>query len=137
MSLFSRKYYVYPEIQRPLIKYVVISVLCVSFLQSALVYFSMKWLGVQTGADISIVVDYRILGAWQKLLYVSILVPITMNFILGFGFILFFSNRFAGPLYRLERELDLYLDGSQKNLNVKFRESDFLQPLANKINRLK
>ncbi len=96
----------------------------------------MKWLEAKTQADISIVVDYRILGAWKNLLYFSVLVPMVMNFVLGFFILLYVSNKFAGPLFRLERELDLYLSGKKEMLHVQFRDSDFLQSLAKKINLL-
>lgn len=136
MNIFRKKYYIYPELQKPLIKFILASVLVVTLVQSIMIYWAMKWLEAKTQADISIVVDYRVLGAWRNLLYLSILVPMIMNFILGFITVLFVSNKFAGPLFRLERELDLFLSGQKPKLSVQFRENDYLHSLAKKINLL-
>lgn len=137
MNLLRRKYYIYPELQRPLIKFVILSIFVVSLVQSMLIYFSMKWLESTIQADISIVVDYRVLGPWKNLLYFSIVLPLLMNLCLGFCFLLFVSNKFAGPLFRLERELDLYLAGEKEILAVKIRDSDYLHSLVQKVNRLR
>ncbi len=136
INLLKRKYYIYPEIQKPLIKIVVVSVILVSVFQSALIFFSMRWLEKTIQADISIVVDYRVFGPWKSLLYFSVFTPLLMNFTFGFFFLLFFSNRFAGPLFRLERDLDGFLNGDKKVLNIQFRERDYLHSLAAKINSL-
>ena len=137
INLLRRKYYIYPEIQKPLIKFVLISVVCVSALQSAFIFFSMRWLESTIQADISIIVDYRVLGRWRNLLYISVLIPMLMNIFLGFFFLLFVSNRFAGPLFRLERELDRFLSGDKNDLNIQFRDRDYLHSLAKKINSLR
>ena len=137
MNLLRRKYYIYPELQKPLIKFVLLSIVFVSTVQSLLIFASMRWLQMKTQLDLSIVVDHRVLGPWKMLLYFSILLPMIMNLFLGFGLILFVSNKFAGPLFRLERELDLHLSGQKENLSVQFRDDDFLHSLAKKVNQLK
>lgn len=137
MNLFRKKYYVYPELQRPLIKFIVVSLLLMTVVQGFLIFLSMKWLEAKTQTNISIVIDYRVLGPWKNLLYFSILVPMVMNVLFGFGIILFVSNKFAGPLFRLERELDLFITNKKSNLQVQFREGDYLHSLALKINQLK
>ena len=45
------------------------------------------------------------------------------------------SHRIAGPLFRLEKELDTRLRGDRKG-PIKLREHDELKNLAEKINRL-
>lgn len=137
VNFLRRKYYIYPELQKPLIKFIFASIFIVSAVQSLFIYFSMKWLEAKTQVDMSIVVDYRVLGPWKSLLYVSVLLPMFLNFILGFFILLYVSNKFAGPLFRLERELDMHLSGQKPTLHVQFRDSDFLQSLAKKINLLK
>ncbi len=136
MNIFRKKYYIYPELQRPLIKFIVASLSVVTVVQCFLIFLSMKWLESKTQANISIVVDYRVLGPWKNLLYFSIFVPMVMNILFGFGIILFVSNKFAGPLFRLERELDLFIDKKKTKLQVQFREGDYLHSLAQKINQL-
>jgi signal transduction histidine kinase len=45
------------------------------------------------------------------------------------------SHRIAGPIYRLEKELDSRLNGKEIN-PIKLREGDELKALADKINSL-
>lgn len=136
MNIFRKKYYIYPELQRPLIKFVVTSFIIMTVVQCFLIFLSMKWLEAKTQANMSIVVDYRVLGPWKNLLYFSVFAPMVMNIFFGFGIILFVSNKFAGPLFRLERELDLFIGNKKSKLQVQFREGDYLHSLAQKINQL-
>ncbi len=137
MKFLRRKYYIYPELQKPLVKFVLLSIVFVSVVQSILVFASMRWLQMKTQVDLSIVVDHRVFGPWKMLLYFSVIIPMIMNLFLGFCFILFVSNKFAGPLFRLERELDLHLSGQKENIFVQFRDNDFLHSLAKKVNQLR
>lgn len=136
-NIFRKTYFIYPEIQRPLIKMVIFGLILVTLFQCGFIFLSMKWLEAKIQADISIVVDYRVLGPWRNLLYLSVLFPIVINALIGLAFILYVSNRFAGPLFRLERELDRYLNHENEVLEVKFRKDDYLHALANKINKLR
>jgi hypothetical protein len=45
------------------------------------------------------------------------------------------SHRIAGPVYRIEKELDDIIEGKKKRL-IMLREKDELKGLADKINRL-
>ncbi len=137
MNIFRKTYFIYPEIQRPLIKMVIFSLVVISLFQCGFIFLSMKWLEAKIQADMTIVVDYRVFGPWKNLLYYSVFLPLVMNFIVGLSFILYVSNRFAGPLFRLERELDRYLGGETQELIVKFRKDDYLHTLAEKVNQLK
>lgn len=137
MNILRRKYYIYPEIQRPLVKQVTISLVVVCIIQCLLIYLSMKWLESRMQAEMSLFVDYRVLGPWRNLLYISVFVPIVINFAIGIFFVLYVSNKFAGPLFRLERELDLYLSDQKPELVINFRTDDYLHRLAGKINQIK
>lgn len=59
-------------------------------------------------------------------------IPILFVFV---GFILIFSNRIAGPLYRLEKTLDKLIQGEDVE-TIKLRKRDDLKPLISKINAL-
>jgi methyl-accepting chemotaxis protein len=48
---------------------------------------------------------------------------------------IFLSHRIAGPLYRLERHLDEVAEGKDPK-DVKFREGDYYQPLAEACNKV-
>ena len=115
---------------------VILSLVLISLFQCGFIFLSMKWLEAKIQADMTIVVDYRVFGPWKNLLYLSVFFPLVMNFLIGLGFILYVSNRFAGPLFRLERELDRYLKRENETLKVKFRKDDYLHSLAEKINQL-
>jgi hypothetical protein len=136
MNIFRKTYFIYPEIQKPLIKMIIFSLVLITVFQCGFIYLSMKWLESKIQADMTIVVDYRVLGPWRNLLYISVCFPVVMNAIVGLAFILYVSNRFAGPLFRLERELDRYLNNENEALSVKFRKDDYLHTLAEKINLL-
>ena len=137
MNLLRRKYFIYPEIQLPLLKQIAIGLILLTILQVGGVILSMHWLEAVSKADISIVVDQRVLGPWKTLLFLSVCIPIVLNMAIGLSIVLYVSNRFAGPLFRLEKEIDLFLKGEKKELNVKFRNNDYLHSLAEKINKLK
>ena len=49
------------------------------------------------------------------------------------AFIMIFSNRIAGPLYRLEKTLDKLIQGEDVEI-IKLRKKDDLKPLISKIN---
>ncbi|MBC7420483.1 MAG: hypothetical protein H7328_07110 [Bdellovibrio sp.] len=133
MNVFRRKLFIYPEIQTPLLKQVMGALFLLSILQILGVSLSMVWLRYQTQMAVELVVDYRLLQPWKNLLYMSIVIPIIVNFVIGLYLLLFISNRFAGPLFRLERELDKYIENGGK-LHVSFRQDDNLKGLAEKVN---
>ncbi len=136
MNILRRKYFIYPEIQLPLLKQIAIGLSILSALQVVGVYLSMQWLAAVSQADISIVVDQRVLGPWKNLLFLSVFIPVILNLIIGIFIVLFVSNKFAGPLFRLERELDQYISGEKNELTVRFRQGDYLHRLAEKINKV-
>lgn len=135
-AVFRRRYFIYPEIQKPLIKQVVIGLTLLNLVQVLCLFLTMKWIESLVQGNISLVVDLRILGVWQKLIYASVIVPVLFNIVISLFITLYVSNRFAGPLFRLEREIDHFLAGNTNNLDVSFRKSDYLHSLSRKVNRL-
>lgn len=136
MNFLRRQYFIYPEIQKPLMMQIFVGLTILSMIQMAGIYLTMKWMAMQVAADISIVVDYRVLGPWKQFLYMSILLPMLVNLVIGIFIVLYTSNKFAGPLFRLEREIDRYLNGETDSVQVKFRTNDYLHTLAQKINSI-
>lgn len=45
------------------------------------------------------------------------------------------SNRFAGPAYRIRKNIEAYIQG-EKFIKIKLREHDALVPLADAVNSL-
>lgn len=136
MIFFKRKYFIYSEIQKPLMMQIVIGLILLSIIQMGGIYLAMKWMEAQVAGDITLVVDYRILGPWKNFLFLSVLLPMVINLAVGIFIVLYISNKFAGPLFRLEREIDFYLSGEAAHIQVKFRTNDYLQSLAQKINAI-
>ena len=57
MLIFRRKYFVYPEIQKPILVQIISGVVILSALQMGLIYLSMSWLEHSTKVNLSILVD--------------------------------------------------------------------------------
>ncbi len=135
MNIFRKKYFIYPEIQKPILIQIVFGFVALCLIQVLCIYFSFQWLEHTTKVNLSILVDYRILGPWKKLLILAICVPLIMNLFFSILVSLYVSNKFAGPIYRMEKEIDQSLQ-SKKKLAIKLRKDDYLKSLADKINKL-
>ncbi len=136
MNILRRQFFIYPEIQKPLLMQVFFGLTLLSMIQAAGIFLAMKWMANQVAADISLVVDYRVLGTWKVFLYAAILIPMVLNLFIGLFIVLYTSNKFAGPLFRLEREIDKYLNKETDKVVVHFRTHDYLHSLAQKINQM-
>lgn len=136
MNFLRRQYFIYPEIQKPLMMQIFVGLTILTMIQMTGIFLAMQWMAAQVAADISIVVDYRVLGPWKNFLYMAVVLPMIVNLVIGIFIVLYTSNRFAGPLFRLEREIDRYLNGETDHIQVKFRTSDYLHTLATKINAI-
>lgn len=128
-----RQLLIYKEIQIPILKNMIFLLLALALIQIAGLLLAMKYLEWKTQLPLNIVVDFRILGWFKNILYLSILVPIFFNSFIGLYFLLHFSNKFAGPLFRLERELDECIK-TDKQFAIKFRDDDYLKSIAAKLN---
>ena len=129
-----RQLLIYREIQIPILKNMVFLLIALAAIQIFGLIAAMKYLEWKTQLPLNIVVDFRILAWWQKFLYLSVLIPIFFNCIIGMYFLLHFSNKFAGPLFRLERELDECIK-TDKPFSIKFRDDDYLRSIADKLNQ--
>lgn len=66
-------------------------------------------------------------------IYLAIGLPII--FLIIFFYAVIISHRLAGPIFRLEKDLDRIIAGDH-SVRVKFREKDALDNLANKLNQV-
>lgn len=108
----------------------------VSVLQILCIYGSMYWLQSVTQSQLDIVVDRRVLGPWKNFLFLSILGPLVINAVISLFYILWSTNKFAGPIYRIEREITSYLKNEKTELNLNLRKDDSLKKLAQLITDL-
>ena len=136
MNFFRKTLLIYPEIQRPLLVQVIIGLSILAMIQACGIYFAMNWLSNRLNADMSLIIDHRVFGIWNKFLYAAVFIPMVLNIVVGMYLVLFVSNKFAGPLYRLEKEIDRYLNSETNELNIKFRNNDYLKDLASKVNNV-
>jgi signal transduction histidine kinase len=60
--------------------------------------------------------------------------PLILILLVGWG--VFVSHRLAGPIKRLERELDMVIEEKKHTHKITLRKDDDLRPLADKINTL-
>lgn len=112
---------------------VMMSMLCPTLFLASCIYFLIfrlmaEQLALPEGIHAMLVpVFYRI-----NLLLI-IVIPAMMAAVFLWG--LFVSHRFAGPIERIERQLDEALSGRSKG-SIKLRAGDDLSGVAERINRL-
>jgi hypothetical protein len=128
-----RQLLIYKEIQMPILKNMVFLLIALALIQVLGLLGAMWYLEWKTQLPINLVIDFRILNWWKSFLYLSVLVPIIFNSLIGIYFLLHFTNKFAGPLFRLERELDDCIK-TDKPFSIKFRDDDYLRSIAAKLN---
>ncbi|MFH1868795.1 MAG: hypothetical protein ABH843_07475 [Candidatus Omnitrophota bacterium] len=97
-----------------------------------LYYFIFNLLAWQLGIPEAIA--YNLVPVAKKInMVIMVVLPIALVSIWFMALEL--SHRIAGPIYRLEKELDKLLAG-EKVSQIRLRKNDELKPLADKINRL-
>jgi hypothetical protein len=79
-------------------------------------------------------IAYNVIPVAQKV-FLIVLVSLPIALIAIWVIALELSHRIAGPLFRLERELDMRIAGERKG-PIKLRQRDELKSLADKINKL-
>ncbi|MBN1405309.1 MAG: hypothetical protein JW946_02180 [Candidatus Omnitrophica bacterium] len=78
-------------------------------------------------------VAYNLIPVAQKVnLIIMITIPIAL--IIIWVIALELSHRIAGPIYRLEKDLDAIIAGTKKG-PIQLRKNDLLKELADKINK--
>ena len=102
--------------------------LCCAALYYLIYYFVMNEMVIPE------VITQMLLPALQGVNAVLIIAAPIILILLLRG-ILVYSNKIAGPIYRLERELDEVAKGDF-NRKIKFRKGDELKEVAEKLNRV-
>jgi hypothetical protein len=99
----------------------------------ALYYLIFNLMAWQIGIPEAIA--YNLIPVVKKVnLIIFIAIPIAL---LSIWFVaLELSHRIAGPLFRLEKELDERIAGKTSGGEIKLRKKDELRPLVDKINKL-
>ncbi len=129
------KFLIIPKFQLPLIYFVSILFLVFSFIALGLVLFNfheMKLLGQEIGLAQGHPF-FNFIQNQEKLLTLSLTTFIVFGLVGNFIFILYFSHRLAGPIYKLIRFLE---DEELEGQKIIFRKNDFLKPYEEKLNKL-
>lgn len=99
---------------------------------ACLYYLIFNMMASQLGIPEAIA--YNVIPVARKInIIIAVALPITLAAIWLMA--LEFSNRIAGPIYRLERELDKVISGERVS-HIRLRKNDELKVLADKINKL-
>ncbi len=110
----------------------VAAVIPAAIIAICLYYLIFNMLAWQLGIPESIA--YNLVPVARKVnIIILVALPITLFIIWLMALEL--SHRIAGPLYRLEKELDDRIEGQKKG-PIRLREKDELKALADKINKL-
>jgi methyl-accepting chemotaxis protein len=121
-----------PVQNKTLILVFMAAVLPMAITAICLYYLIFNMLAWQLG--IPEIIAYNLLPVARKVnLILLVSLPIIL-FIIWFA-ALELSNRIAGPIYRLEKDLDDRISG-KKSGPIQLREKDELKTLADKINKL-
>lgn len=102
------------------------------FVSACLYYFIFYLLAQQLAIPESIA--YNLIPVIKKINFTLLVgFPLLVALILLWGLIL--SHRYAGPIYRLEKELDSIAEGNF-NIRIKLRKHDELISIADRINKV-
>jgi len=85
--------------------------------------------------DIGQASGWGMIGTLVKQQWFFMLLVFVLNFALVYAFIVYYTHRIAGPVYRFCRTLDDMADGKLAQL-VKLREKDYFENVGTSINRL-
>ncbi len=127
-----RRKYIGTALQKKLLVFILISALLPSAIITATLYYLIfNMLAWQLGIPEAIA--YNLIPVVDRVnLIIFIALPVCLFFIWMLALEL--SNRIAGPIYRLEKELGDRISG-EKSGPINVREKDEIKSLVDKINR--
>jgi methyl-accepting chemotaxis protein len=131
---FRTKYLTGSHIQMTYLRLLMISIIVpLIFVVGCLYYLMFKLMASQIG--IPEYIAYHLTPVLQKINIILLIgSPILLGILLVLGIVV--SHRFAGPLERLEAELEKIADKGDYKHRIHLRKSDDVKPLADAINKL-
>lgn len=127
---------IYPEIQKPLVYigiWLVFSITLVQIL--ALIYFIFKYRYGDTDFHFSMLQEVVLnIFYYRAKLLLILLVPLLVTIFLLGRFLLFISNKYAGPIYKIEKTLDR-INETGEFQEIRVRSTDFLITFVDKLNK--
>lgn len=135
MAKFERRkrYFIKRELQSRYLKLILAAIILPTFLFSACLYYLIFYLmAEQLGVPESIA--YNLVPVLHKINLILVIgLPVISLAILFWGLIV--SHRIAGPVYRLEKDLEKIENGDLA-FRIRLRRKDELVSIAEGINRL-
>ncbi len=127
---------IYPEIQKPLVYIGITLVLAITLIQVlSLIYFIFKYRYGDAQFHFSMLqeVVFNIFYYRASLLLI-LLVPFILTILILGRYLLFISNKYAGPIYKIEKSLDR-INETGEFQEIQIRKSDFLIKFVDKLNQ--
>lgn len=122
-----KRYFIDPAVQAGLMKRLVV------YIGASMIFLTLPLAFAKTVMHPEIMFTEHVLTVyathWPILLMMVAFLPFALNDAVRF------SNRFAGPIYRLRCELKRF-ENSQPMNRIKFRKRDFWHDLAESMNRV-
>ncbi len=128
-----RRYFIKSGLQIRYLRVILLAIILPTFLFSICLYYMIFYLmAQQLGIPESIV--YNITPVLKKINFILLTgMPIISILLLFWGLII--SHRIAGPVYRLEQDLEKIAKGDF-SLRIKLRKKDELSSIAEGINKV-
>ena len=122
-----KRYFVDPDVQSGLMKRLVI------YIGVSMIFVTMPIAFVKTVLQPEVMFLDHVFDVYATHWPVMAMMVVFLPFALSDA--VKYSNRFAGPIYRLRNELNRFDDG-QPMSRIQFRKDDFWQDLAGSMNRV-
>ena len=128
-----KQYFIKGPIQSRYLILTLISMVVPTFLVMGGLYYLQATLMAQELALPESIYGHLIPVLKKVNLYLAVALPIL--FLIIFIYAVIISHRLAGPIFRLEKDLDKIIAGDY-SVRIRFREKDKLDRLANKLNQV-
>ena len=130
-----KKLLIYPEIQLPLLYMAINLVLVVTLIQTmTLIVFIYIYRYGDVGLQLSLLKDVVFnIFYYRAHLLLILLIPLVFIVLLFSRYFLFISNKYAGPIYKIERTLDQIIETGEYK-EIKIRAADLLFRFVEKLN---
>jgi len=129
----KRKQWIIPGIQVKYLRLLVVAMLLPTLLIGALLYYLILNIIAEEIAFPEAIASILFPAIHKINIVLLVGVPILFLILIGWGIML--SHRFAGPVYRLEKELDK-IAGGDYSVRIKFRKNDDLKRIADAVNKV-
>jgi ABC-type xylose transport system permease subunit len=134
---FRKKLFIYPELQKSLIAYLMwlgVIVVVVNFIGSLI--FLGQMVAILGSAEISPQYDLSqvIFQAWLRTIVSTVVLGAVVVGIFGY-FSLHLSNKIAGPAVQMKAKLAAFLENNSTE-EIKLRNNDYFKDLAELINKV-